>query len=58
MDEPMKKYPVIRHIRWSISMWRLSRRYRLYERIHKDNPYPVNVGRDHVEIDEIWDGKR
>lgn len=54
----MKRYPIIRHIRWSISMWRLNRRYRLYERMHKDNPYPVNVGQDRAEINEIWDGKR
>jgi hypothetical protein len=50
----MKRWPIIRHIRAMILMWRIERHY---ERWQKIGAIGVNAERDYQQARRIWRGE-
>jgi hypothetical protein len=51
----MKRWPIIRHVRYFIWRYRVNRHYALWGTI---GYLPVHSGSDYAVLDKIWRGER
>jgi hypothetical protein len=51
----MKRWPIIRHIRYYIGMYRVNRHYQMWLEF---GYFPVNAEHDYAVLDGIWRGER
>jgi hypothetical protein len=51
----MKRWPIIRHIRYFINVYRVNRHYDEWRKL---GFLPVHIARDIEALDEIWRGER
>ena len=51
----MKRWPIIRHVRYLVWRWRVNRHYALWYSL---GFYPVHAEQDYAELDRIWRGER
>jgi hypothetical protein len=51
----MKRWPIIRHLRWLYFGWRVERHYAMWQRI---GYLPVHRHHDDAALDAIWRGER
>jgi hypothetical protein len=51
----MKRWPLIRHIRYFINLYRVNRHYDTWAGL---GYLPVNADRDYAVLDQIWHGFR
>lgn len=50
----MKCWPIIRHVRWAIYVWKVERHYAFWS---KFGMLPVNRRLDEEVLDKIWRGE-
>jgi hypothetical protein len=50
----MKRLPIIRHIRWLITAWKIERHYAVWLEL---GFLPVHRASDDAHLDDIWSGK-
>lgn len=51
----MKRWPIIRHIRWLYHTRQVNRHYAFYRSL---GMLPVHAEHDYAVLDEIWRGER
>lgn len=51
----MKRWPIIRHIRYFIAMYRVNRHYDYWRQV---GYLPVHADQDYAVCDAIWRGER
>lgn len=51
----MKRWPIIRHVRYFIGLYRVHRHYAIWASM---GSLPVNIDHDYAVLDAIWRGER
>ena len=50
----MKRWPIIRHVRYCIGLYRVNRWYAMWSSV---GYLPVNADKDYAVLDRIWRGE-
>ena len=51
----MKRWPIIRHLRYCLGMYRVNRHYAMWMRL---GYLPVHADHDYAVLDAIWRGEQ